>query len=295
MLIHFSVGLVFGKLAVVSYLCIHYIKAMKLKSDVIVFMCLCVLLSGCGVKKSASVAKQTYDKRPLPEHVSVSGNMAKPTQALLNEVDGWLGVPYKYAGEDKRGVDCSGLTMNVFNRALGIKLPRNSAKQQQYCSAVSKSDLAPGDLVFFANSSGKVNHVGMYIGSGNMVHASTSRGVIISSLSENYYVRNFHSAGRVEQYFAMLKKATSPAETTPMRLDPVNPPEQLHAVKQVEKNVVKAPAAVTSVPASALKSVRFSASTPPPATATAMDEARRKVLDEVVEQKADSILSSFFE
>ena len=100
--------------------------------------------------------------------------------------------------------------MNVYNRALGIKLPRNSAKQQEFCTGVSRNELSPGDLVFFSNNSGRINHVGMYIGAGNMIHASSSRGVIISSLSEKYFMDRFHSAGRVDQYFAMLRKAANP-------------------------------------------------------------------------------------
>lgn len=258
----------------------------------------CVIMSagltGCGSHKK--VAKTTYTPTSsVPKHVPVSGGMAQPTKKLLVEIDGWLGVPYKYAGVDKNGVDCSALMMNVYNSALGIKLPRNSAKQQEYCSKVSKSDLTPGDLVFFSNSSGRVNHVGMYVGSGNIVHASSSRGVIISSLSDNYYVKNFHSAGRVDQYFAMLKKASKPVDASPVRLDPVNPPEQLQASAPKTPDRPKAPVPVATVSLSELQSVHFSSQTPPAVTSSSIDEARRKVLDEVVEQKVDSILTSFFE
>lgn len=252
-----------------------------------------VLLSGCGSQRTAT--KAGLNHATVPKHVPVSTSMSQPTRKLLGEIDGWLGVPYKYAGEDKNGVDCSALMMNVYNSALGIKLPRNSAKQQEYCSKVSKSDLAPGDLVFFSNSSGRVNHVGMYVGSGNIVHASSSRGVIISSLAENYYVKNFHSAGRVDQYFAMLKKAAKPVDAHPVPLDPVNPAEQLQASVSSNSDRVKAPVPVATVSLSELQSVHFSSQAAPPVTSASIDEARRKVLDEVVEQKVDSILTSFFE
>lgn len=251
-------------------------------------------LSGCGSHRTVSKSAPSHTAT-VPKHVPVTNSMAQPTQKLLGEIDGWLGVPYKYAGVDKKGVDCSALIMNVYNSALGIKLPRNSAKQQEYCSKVSKSDLTPGDLVFFSNSSGRVNHVGMYVGSGNIVHASSSRGVIISSLSENYYVKNFHSAGRVNQYFAMLRKAAVPSNSSPSQLDPVNPAEPLQASASQQPKRVKAPVPVATVSLSELQSVHFSSKTPAPATPVSVDEARRKVLDEVVEQKVDSILTSFFE
>lgn len=267
---------------------------MKQYANILVALLVAILLTGCGSTKRAATSSSGHQRRPAPTHVPVSSSLPHPTKALLSEIDGWLGVPYKYAGEDKSGVDCSALIMKVYNSALGIKIPRNSAKQQEFCSSVSRSKLNPGDLVFFSNSSGKVNHVGMYIGDDNIVHASSSRGVIISSLSENYYVKNFHSAGRVDQYFAMLRKANTPAKSVNLEPTAPEPPLQASTAK-ANPAPSSAPTPIATIPASALESVHFSAATLPPATAAAIDEARRKVLDEVVEQKADSILSQFFE
>ena len=109
-----------------------------------------------------------------------------------------IGPPYKYGGESRKGTDCSGLTMVVYRDVAGIKIPRNSGKQQEFCSRISRNALSPGDLVFFSSSrKGSVSHVGIYAGSGKFIHASSSRGVILSSLDEDYYRRHFHSAGRV--------------------------------------------------------------------------------------------------
>lgn len=120
---------------------------------------------------------------------------------LLEEAMTWLGTPYRYGGQDYSGTDCSGLTMTVYNKALGIKLPRNSAEQQKFCKAISKKSLNAGDLLFFCTGKDKnrVSHVGLYIGDGRFIHSSSSRGVIISHIDENYYATNYHSSGFVSR------------------------------------------------------------------------------------------------
>lgn len=253
-----------------------------------------LFLSACGTRHSSTTSRGKYSTS-RPEHVKMTASMAQPTRLLLSEADSWIGTAYRYGGEDKRGVDCSGLVMNVYNRALGIKLPRNSAKQQEFCTGVSRNELSPGDLVFFSNNSGRINHVGMYIGAGNMIHASSSRGVIISSLSEKYFMDRFHSAGRVDQYFAMLRKAANPdVRSVPSPDRPIPSSSELQASVDTRTSVKSGVMRGVEV-SQDVKAVHFAPAQVLPATAAAMEEARRKVLDEVVEQKADSILSSFFE
>lgn len=103
---------------------------------------------------------------------------------LVDEALTWLGTPYRYGGSDYNGTDCSGLTMEVYRKALGIKIPRSSREQQQFCKSISKGALMIGDLVFFSTGRDKnrVSHVGMYVGDGKIVHASGSKGVIISNM-----------------------------------------------------------------------------------------------------------------
>lgn len=118
---------------------------------------------------------------------------------LVKEARKWIGTKYKYGGQSRSGTDCSGMVMTIFNDVAGIKLPRDSRSQQQYCKPLDKKKLAPGDLVFFCTGSdgSRVNHVGLYIGGGDFIHSSTSKGVIVSNMSQDYYARHFHSAGRV--------------------------------------------------------------------------------------------------
>ena len=111
----------------------------------------------------------------------------------------YMGIPYRYATEGPDSFDCSGFTMYIMN-LYGIKLPRPS-RDQYYCGfSVDKSELIPGDLVFFSskNTSG-VAHVGIYIGDGNFIHASSGSAysVTVSSLSADYYTRHYLGAKRV--------------------------------------------------------------------------------------------------
>lgn len=127
---------------------------------------------------------------------SVDTDMGKN---LVAEARKWLGVPYRYGGNTRKGVDCSGMVVAVFRDAASLKLPRSSAEQHKYCRDIPSERLEAGDLVFFRTSSkNKVNHVGIYVGDNKIIHASSSRGVIVSDLGEKYYTRHYFSSGRVE-------------------------------------------------------------------------------------------------
>ncbi|RQW08222.1 NlpC/P60 family protein [Paenibacillus rhizophilus] len=111
-------------------------------------------------------------------------------------IDGAIGTKYVSGGTSTNGFDCSGFTMYVFDK-MGIDLPHQSGSQFKMGDAVSRSDLRAGDLVFF-NTTGKgVSHVGVYVGSGKFAHASSSKGVTVTSLNDSYYVSRFVGAKRV--------------------------------------------------------------------------------------------------
>ena len=119
---------------------------------------------------------------------------------LYKELKRWLGTPYAYAQHTcGEGTDCSGMVMEVYLTVYGIRLHRNSAKMlEQNCKPIDLDDLREGDLVFFITSSdGHVSHVGIYLKDNKFVHASSSRGVVVDDLRQNYFATHFHTAARV--------------------------------------------------------------------------------------------------
>lgn len=107
-----------------------------------------------------------------------------------------LGTSYKTGGTSTAGFDCSGFTSYVF-KSIGLTLPRTSQAQYSVGTAVSKSNLRSGDLVFFNTSGRGVSHVGIYVGNGKFAQSSSSQGVIISSLSQAYWANRYVGAKRV--------------------------------------------------------------------------------------------------
>ncbi len=181
--------------------------SLKLNS-VIVMLSVVLTLASCSTSRRGTA--RPVGGAPSGKELSVPStkNLSTHSRALVDEARSWLGTPYKYGGNDRRGVDCSGLVLQVYSKALDISVPRNSRAQKDFCAPASKNSLTPGDLVFFATGKDKkrVSHVGIFVGENRMIHASASRGVIVSDLSEGYYSRTFAGAGYVGEYHAMLEK-----------------------------------------------------------------------------------------
>lgn len=116
-------------------------------------------------------------------------------QAIVNTAKQYIGVPYVYGGRSPKGFDCSGLTSYVYE-LNGITLPRSATPQYAMGTKVSKSELQPGDLVFFG--SGHIEHVGIYVGDGNFIHSPRpGKSVQIETLMSGYYSRNYYGARRI--------------------------------------------------------------------------------------------------
>jgi lipoprotein Spr len=155
---------------------------------------------------SKQTQRQPYSNQTIAKRSKQFG--VRLTQAdnitLYNTCGDWIGVKYRHGGNTKNGVDCSGFVSVIYKQVYGISLERNSANMlQKNCTAIPKSDLREGDLLFFKTvGSGKRNiptHVGIYLKNGRFVHAASSRGVVVNSLSEAYYVRTWITGGRVKK------------------------------------------------------------------------------------------------
>lgn len=166
-----------------------------------------LFLASCG--STNKVVKRTpYNKTVVkPEGLesfnsNFRGALDSRRNDLLKDAEKYIGAPYKYGGNTSFGFDCSGYTVKVYEEN-NENLPRRSVDQSQSGEAISVKEIEPGDLVFFATSGGKtVTHVGIVHDIGNdgeikFIHASTSKGVIISSLNEKYWNNAFLFARRV--------------------------------------------------------------------------------------------------
>lgn len=116
-------------------------------------------------------------------------------QALLAQHQRWAGTPYRIGGTSERGIDCSALVRNVFRDTFNLELPRSTQDQVHEGRPIDRQELQAGDLVFF-RPPGAYNHVGIYVGDGYFLHASTSQGVIISSLDNSYWRRHYWQSRR---------------------------------------------------------------------------------------------------
>ena len=169
-----------------------------------------------GIDSADNTDKTSQDtidhKKPIPQsgHGLVSDEWARldiklgrhDNKKLYKELKRWLGTPYAYAEHTcGEGTDCSGLVMEVFLEVYGIKVHRNSARMlEENCRVIDLDDLREGDLVFFCtNGDGRVSHVGIYLKDNKFVHASSSRGVTVDDLRQNYYATHFHDAARVNR------------------------------------------------------------------------------------------------
>jgi len=120
-------------------------------------------------------------------------------QRLMAAADALLGTPYRYAGLDRRGLDCSGFVHLSFREGLNQTVPRTTVDFYNWVQKIPTGELQPGDLVFFVTVGSRVSHMGIYTGNGWFIHAASdgpNTGVIYSHLDENYWRRTYLGAGR---------------------------------------------------------------------------------------------------
>lgn len=144
---------------------------------------LVLLLTGCGTS--------SYQR----EYRAVD-TRAELQTLLQQQYEVWAGTPYRFGGLDRRGVDCSGLVYRIHQDLFGLRLPRTTEDQVHQGRKVAADELQTADLVFF-KTGWRTRHVGIYLGDGRFLHASTSRGVMISSLDNPYWQRHYWTSRRI--------------------------------------------------------------------------------------------------
>ncbi|MDP4161225.1 MAG: C40 family peptidase [Bacillota bacterium] len=127
---------------------------------------------------------------------TASTNTSAKVHRVIVKSESYIGTRYVFGGTSYRGIDCSSLTKNAY-KAAGINLPRTSKSQYNVGTYVSAGRLAPGDLVFFSlNGHRSITHVGIYVGNGKFVNATSHKGVTISKFS-SYWRKAYVGAKRV--------------------------------------------------------------------------------------------------
>lgn len=160
-----------------------------------------LFLVGCSTtrKLEKRQSKEVYDALNLSKS-------RKDNFMLFKEAASWLNVPHRDGGLSGNGIDCSGLVYVIYKNVYGKTLERNSTGiMQKNCVKIGKGRLREGNLVFFNTGRGlktrsNINHVGIYLKDNKFLHASTSRGVIVSDLDEDFFRKSWICGGKVTRY-----------------------------------------------------------------------------------------------
>ena len=138
--------------------------------------------------ESKQIAKQNIEK-----------GKNKGNTSLYNFIEDWYGIKYKFGGTDRTGIDCSAFVRTLHTEVYGSRLKRTSVEQFEETDYIShQKNLKEGDLVFFKIRSKNISHVGVYLEDGLFIHASRSKGVVISDLADAYWSRYYVGGGRVK-------------------------------------------------------------------------------------------------
>jgi cell wall-associated NlpC family hydrolase len=164
-----------------------------------------MMVVGCAGTASRSAlpadAGFTHDKARIPSRPKIAASATRADdppgveQRLRSEVRQWEGTPHRMGGATRQGIDCSGFVQRLYRDIFGRRIPRSTALQAKSGRPVGQNRLRTGDLVFFKVPH-KGRHVGIYLGHAQFAHASTSRGVTISSLDNPYWRRLYWTARR---------------------------------------------------------------------------------------------------
>lgn len=173
----------------------------------ILFVFFIIQVTSCGIFKKSKAKPTVKVEKPVSTKRSILEKYCKilgekvDDEKLYGFIESWTGVPYKFGGKSKSGIDCSNFTCELLRQVYSF--PSNfyfpSSKLAEQGKKINKSQAREGDLIFFSISqNSKISHVGIYLTNNKFVHASTSGGVIINSLDEDYYKKRFAFLSRIK-------------------------------------------------------------------------------------------------
>ena len=154
--------------------------------------------------KDQVIIDKMTELRKKHERVAKSGTASEKRTAaaekkLLVSYSKWKDTKYAWGGDSKKGIDCSALTRRIYREVYGHELPRVSTQQAQTGKKVSSKNLKAGDIVFF-KPEGRTNHTAVYVGNSLFINASSSKGVVMSSLKSPYWGKYFKYGVRVDKH-----------------------------------------------------------------------------------------------
>lgn len=153
------------------------------------------LLASCGYLQEKKTSN--YLQVPVPAYDETSAvDLRDIKDKLYAQYNKWRGVRYRLGGLSRHGIDCSGFVHVTFKSKLGIYLPRTTYLQSKLGTEIRKNELKAGDLVFFRTGLTS-KHVGIYLEKNRFLHASRSKGVIISRLNNTYWKSNYWKSIRI--------------------------------------------------------------------------------------------------
>lgn len=184
-------------------------------------MAACLLLVSSMLFAAPDDEASTGPKR-MPEKINliqlgdqVKTSVGEKTNQMLGQAMTLLGVPYKRGGSSAdTGFDCSGFVRHIYETSIGRLLPRRAEEQAVATEKIDRSELHPGDLVFFNTMRRTFSHVGIYVGEGKFIHSPRKgKSVRVESMNDSYWAKRFNGARRVDvadAQPALLEASTAP-------------------------------------------------------------------------------------
>jgi cell wall-associated NlpC family hydrolase len=174
----------------IAYYCLG-LDIHKMRKIIIVLFLIVTLpvLGGCfGKDNTGAKISENESPQSIPENSN--------REIILKEFRQWEGTPHKMGGNSKRGIDCSGFAHYMYGKLFNLNVPRSTRLFLKEGVRIKKSQLTPGDLVIFRPPTYPY-HVGIYVGDNKFIHASTTKGVMMSDLNNPYWVKSYHMSRRI--------------------------------------------------------------------------------------------------